>query len=191
MASELSGFISMLEDLGFYEVALPFLLVFTLFFAVLQKIKIFGEHGKNFNMVIALVMAFLVVRTNTIVEVMNNFLPQVSLIALIFVVILILIGIMLGPAEKGWSGVPLGLGVVLTLIGVGIAFYSSSDPLGISLPNWLEFTIADRNIFIALALFFGFIIFITGEPGKPGSTWENLFKGLGDLPRQLGRGGKK
>ena len=191
MANDLSSIIASLEDIGFYDVALPFLLIFTLFFAILQKIKIFGENGKNFNMVIALVMAFLVVRTNAVVEVMNNFLPQVSLLALVFVVILILIGILLGPSERGWSGLPLGLGVVITLVGVGIALYGSSSPLGITLPNWLEITTADRNLLFGILLFFGFIMFITGESGKPSKTWENLFKGLGDLPSQLGRGGKK
>ncbi|MSR86502.1 hypothetical protein EXS74_03855, partial [Candidatus Woesearchaeota archaeon] len=86
-------FIAGLEDIGFYDVALPFLLVFTITFAILQKIKIFGDKGKNFNAVIALVMAFLVVRTSAIIEVMNQFLPKISLISIIIVVTLLLLGI--------------------------------------------------------------------------------------------------
>ena len=88
MASELTQFMNNLESLGFYDVALPFILIFTLIFAILQKIKIFGENSKNFNAIIALSMALLVVRQVSIVEIMNQFLPQVSLIALVFVVIL-------------------------------------------------------------------------------------------------------
>ena len=191
MASEMSDLISQLEDFGFYEVALPFILIFTLFFAILQKIELFGENGKNFNAVISMVMAFLVVRTQSIVEVMNTFLPQISLIALIFVVVLILIGILLGPAAGGWSGLPLGLGLIITITGVGIAFYGSSAPLGIELPDWLQFTVGDRNILLGILLFFLFISFITSEPGKPGQTWSNLFKSLGKLPQQLGRSGKR
>ena len=88
MASELTDFINNLENLGFYDVALPFILVFTLIFAILQKIKIFGENSKNFNAVIALAMALLVVRQVSIVEIMNQFLPQISLVALVFVICL-------------------------------------------------------------------------------------------------------
>jgi hypothetical protein len=181
MASELSDFISQLESFGFYDVALPFILVFTLFFAILQKIKIFGENSKNFNSVIALVMAFLVVRQENIIEVINQFLPQVSLITLIFVVILILIGVLLGPAEKGWSGIPLGFGIVITLVAVSLAFLSSSAPLGINWPSWLSFSNDDFRLLIGLLVFFVFLQFITSEPGKPSGTWESLFKGLGNL----------
>ena len=63
-----------LEDIGFYEVALPFILIFTIVFAILQKVKIFGASGKNFNAVIAVVLAFLVVRNQAIVE--ENFTSQ-------------------------------------------------------------------------------------------------------------------
>jgi len=186
MATELANFITDLEKLGFYDVALPFILIFTLFFAILQKIKIFGENSKNFNAVIALVMAFLVVRTDTIVTIMNEFLPQVSLIALVFIVILILIGILLGPAPGGWGGIPLGLGLIITFVGVGWALFSSTRA---SLPDWLRFSASDRNLYIGLFLFFLFIYYITSEP-KEGSTWKDILAGLGDLPSQLGKGGK-
>ena len=117
-------FIANLEEIGFYEVALPFLLIFTITFAILQKIKIFGEKGKNFNAVVALVMAFLVVRSVSILEVMNTFLPKVSLISIIIVVTLLLVGILLNK-EASFTGALGGIGVLLTLAGIIIAFLSS------------------------------------------------------------------
>jgi amino acid transporter len=55
-----------LENLGVVDVILPFILVFVIVFAVLQKTKILGENKegkpmKNFNSVIALVMGLAVV----------------------------------------------------------------------------------------------------------------------------------
>ncbi|MBT3324280.1 hypothetical protein HN681_04580 [archaeon] len=183
MASELTQFMNNLESLGFYDVALPFILIFTLIFAILQKIKIFGENSKNFNAIIALSMALLVVRQVSIVEIMNQFLPQVSLIALVFVVILLLIGILLGPSE-GWSGLPLGLGVLLTLGAVSWALFASAS---LSIPSWLEFSQSDWYLIIGIGLFFVFLFFITSEPGKSDKGMVDLFKGLGSLSDQLGR----
>jgi hypothetical protein len=191
MATELSNFISQLENYGFYDVALPFILIFTLFFAILQKIKIFGENSKNFNTVIALVMALLVVRQENIVETMNMFLPQISLLALVFVVILILIGIFLGPATNGWSGLPLMLGLGISVVAVSLIFFSSAAPLGLSFPSWMRTNDIDFTFWLSILAAFVFILVITGDSGKPSSTWESLFKGLGNLPSQLGRGGKK
>src|SRR3989338_457105 len=114
-AFSFQDFLAGLEDIGFYEVALPFLLVFTITFAILQKIKIFGEKGKNFNAVIAVVMAFLVVRSQAIVEVMNTFLPQISLISIIIVVTLLLIGILLNKENASLTGALGGIGILLTI----------------------------------------------------------------------------
>ena len=180
-----------LEDIGFFEVALPFLLVFTITFAILQKIKLFGEHGKNFNAVIAVVMAFLVVRQTAIVEVMNVFLPKISLLSLIIVVTLLLVGILLSKENVGFTGTMGGIGIILTLIGVAIAFVSSTGALGISFPSWLNITGSDRNFLIGLLLFFLFFFYITsGEQGQKSGV-DKFFEGIGKLPEQFGRGGSK
>lgn len=131
-------FLSGLEDIGFYEVALPFLLVFTITFAILQKIKIFGTAGKNFNAVIALVMAFLVVRNEAIIEVMNTFLPQISLISIVIVVTLLLVGILLNKENAGFSGILGGIGILLTIAAIVFAFLSSSGALGWEIPSTLR-----------------------------------------------------
>ena len=62
MASyQLVDFINTLESWGLTDVMLPFLLMFTLMFAILQKTKILGDDKKNFNTVVALVMSLLIV----------------------------------------------------------------------------------------------------------------------------------
>ena len=57
----LENFVRALDGWGLTDVMLPFLLIFTLVFAIMQKTKILGEDKKNFNVIIALVMALLVV----------------------------------------------------------------------------------------------------------------------------------
>ena len=60
--------IRFLEDYGFYDVVLPFLLVFVLVFATLQKIKIFGKESRRYNAIIALVMGLMFVTATKLVE---------------------------------------------------------------------------------------------------------------------------
>ena len=45
-----------LQSSGFYEFALPFLLVFTIVFAILEKTKLFGGGKKNINLIIGIVV---------------------------------------------------------------------------------------------------------------------------------------
>ena len=180
------AFMGTLDSIGFYTVALPFLLVFTIIFALLEKIKLFGDKSRKFNMLIALVMAFLMIRVQSLVETMNNFLPQVSFLAIIFIVFLLLLGILIGPTENGWKGIPLFLGIIVTVGVIIYALLTSSGTLGVGLPSWLTLTTQDRNLLIGIVLFFLFVWFVVSEPGSK-SPWKKFGDYLGDLPGELGK----
>ncbi|HIH38891.1 hypothetical protein J4460_02450 [Candidatus Woesearchaeota archaeon] len=51
---------------GFYDILLPFLLYFILIFALLQKVRVFGEEKKNLNIGFAVSAALLVVMPHAI-----------------------------------------------------------------------------------------------------------------------------
>ena len=70
------------------DILLPFLLIFTVIFAILQRSKILGIDRKNFNVVVALVIGLLVIIphiTGTypydrdVVNILNNAIPQISI----------------------------------------------------------------------------------------------------------------
>ena len=171
------------DSMGFYDVALPFLLVFTIFFAILSKLSLFGEK-KNINVVIALVFAFLFVRVSSIVELTNEFLPKVSMVAIVLISLLVLIGIFGVNLEL--KGMPMGVAFFIALIGVGYSFFSSTS-FGNSLPTWMEFSAYDRNLFIGIAAIVVFIWFITGT-GEGKKSLGDMFKDFGD---GIVSGGKK
>jgi len=103
MASyQLGSFLRTMDTWGLTDVLLPFLLIFTLVFAVLQKTKILGEDKKNFNVVIALVMSLTVVIPHASggyplnydpVNIINAFLPGISLVIVAVVMLFVLIGL--------------------------------------------------------------------------------------------------
>jgi magnesium-transporting ATPase (P-type) len=119
MTSHGSGFrgvISFLDNLGVYDVVLPFLLVFTIVFAILEKTRILGEDDiggqkhtkKNLNSIMAFVIAFLVIASTSLVRIINEFLANIVLLIILIISFLMLIGTFWGTGEvkldkdSGW-----------------------------------------------------------------------------------------
>ena len=99
-----SDMIKQLEQMGFYEVILPFMLVFTIMFALLQKIKLFGQDTKNINIVVAVVIAFFFVRVPAIIATVNQFLPKISMIVIVLLMFLLILGVLGSGESTGWTG---------------------------------------------------------------------------------------
>src|SRR3989344_8418621 len=93
-------FVGFLQDIGANEIFLPFLLVFAIVFAVLEKTKIFGEKSK-INVVVAFIIGLLLVVQQGVVATINNFLPQVSLIIVVALAFLLLVGMLAGREFEG------------------------------------------------------------------------------------------
>jgi len=95
MATDFYSLMAELQAMGVYDYLLPFLLIFTIIFAILEKLMIFGkEHGTekpktNINLVISLILGLLVVSQPEITYIINSFLPKVSLFILVSLMFLV------------------------------------------------------------------------------------------------------
>ncbi|MBD3310311.1 hypothetical protein GF351_03775, partial [Candidatus Woesearchaeota archaeon] len=114
-AYNLERFIEILDSWGLTDVMLPFLLIFTIVFAVLQKTNILGTGRKNYNMVISLVLALLVVIPHVLgvlpegrdpVNIINQSILSIAVILVAVVMLLLIIGIFGG--ESKWTGALTG-----------------------------------------------------------------------------------
>ncbi|MGM5482828.1 MAG: hypothetical protein ACQESF_05175 [Nanobdellota archaeon] len=134
--------------LGIYDVVLPFLLTFTIFFAILERTKVLGTEEldgeeitkKNLNAMVAFIVAFLVVATPKMVAVINEALPHFVLLVLVSVSFLMLIGTFYGKDELE-NGVKVGQTwklflMVISFIGVILIFAHAIPYKG---EPWLEF----------------------------------------------------
>ncbi len=135
MASPLVRAIDFFRDFGIFDVVLPFLLVFTLVFAVLEKTRILGYEksgdreipNKNINSMVAFAIAFMVVAASNIVGVINESLPNVILLLVVSFSFLLLVGAFLKTEEmdfpekhKWWYAffvTVIFIGVVLIFLG--------------------------------------------------------------------------
>jgi drug/metabolite transporter (DMT)-like permease len=88
------------DQLGVYDVVLPFLLIFTMVFAMLEKTKIFGvdeKDGKkvtrkNLNAMIAFCVAFLVVASSQLVALINITIAKTMVLLVAGILFMILAG---------------------------------------------------------------------------------------------------
>jgi hypothetical protein len=182
--------------LGVLDVILPFILVFTIVFATLQKTKILGEDEnkkprKNFNAVIALVMGLAVVIPHVIgsyppdgdvVNIINNALPNVSVVLVAVIMLLLIIGVFGSKVDVAGSSLA-GWAVVFAVIATLVIFANAAN--WFILPGWLDFlNDTETQSLIVVILVFAIIIwFVTKEDKpkdqkKPG-TIEELGKILG------------
>jgi len=112
-------------DLYYY--LLPFLLIFTIIFAILEKTLIFGHSGDkkkpktNINVIFALLVSAIVVIEQTTVELINTYLPGVSLIIVIGIFFMLITAMF---SQEGWKGFPFWMGAIIALVAV---FWSLSN----------------------------------------------------------------
>lgn len=181
------------QQWGVIDVILPFILIFTIVFAVLEKTKILGEKDyqvRKYAAIIAMVCAFAVVVPHITgnyyygfdaVEVINNALPQVGLLLVAIVMMLLTIGLWTGKKADGTKGI----GVWFTMISVLIVIAIFVASMGWwQVPRWLWFTLNSELIALVVAiLVFGIIInFIAkGEKKDDGKKKYSLKADIGDF----------
>ena len=187
------SFIISLERVGFIDVLLPFLLVFTIIFAILEKTKILGEGKRNMNMGIAIIFALIVVIPHITgnfpagydpVQIINAALPSVSLIIIAIVSLMILVGVfahdrlLWGMTAPGWIG-------FVSIVIIAFIFGSAAGWWQVGFLDWLDSIFgSDVIAVIIMILVFGIIIaFVTGggEAEKKGGYLERAGLNLGEL----------
>lgn len=97
---DFSAIIENLVDIGFYDVILPFMLVYVVVFGILGKSKIFksddGKQVKNINAIIAFVFALFVVASIQTVMYLQSLITIIVTFIIFILVVLILLGFIFG-----------------------------------------------------------------------------------------------
>jgi len=185
-----------LETMGIVDVIMPFILIFTIIFAVLQRTKILGkdEEGKprkNFNVIISLVMALAVVIPHvtgrypyglSVVDIINEALPNVALVAVIIVMILLIIGVFGKELDIGGSSFG-GIFVILAFLVILFIFGTSAGWFDTTLPSWLYFLYDPQlQALVVTLLVFGIVIWLITKEDKPKTGKDtNLLKEINKM----------
>lgn len=168
------GTLAFFDRLGVYDVVLPFLLIFTLVYAILEKTKIFGTEKidgrelsrKNLNGMIAFVMAFFVVASTRLVALINEVLANTVLLLLLSICFLMLAGSFHSGKEeffltKNWRN----FFMILMFVGIVLIFLNALGWLQIiytSLFFQFDTVIVSSIVFVLIIVLF--IFYVTKSP---------------------------
>jgi hypothetical protein len=145
--SVLGNVIQFFQRIGIYDVVLPFLLTFTIVFAIFEKSKILGmertKEGeytkKNLNSMAAFVIAFMVIASSRLVETITSISANIVVLLLLGTFFLLLVGTFYAPKDKepialdgGWKTTF----TVIMFIGIVVVFLDAiKTEAGVS---WLD-----------------------------------------------------
>lgn len=115
----------------FSQVILPFILVFTLIFAILEKSKILGEGKHQINSIISLVIGLLIIGVGVARDMINDIIPVIAVVAVIIFVFMLLVGFTAGKEgaliREGGLNKPLQIviGIIVGIVLISTLLWSS------------------------------------------------------------------
>ncbi len=179
--SAFRGVIVFLDKLGVYDVILPFLLTFTIFFAILERTKVLGMEKiegepytkKNLNAMVAFVVAFLVVASVRMVAIIHTALPNIVLLLLVSISFLMLVGTFYKEDEPvALEGAWRTFIMVIIFIGVAMIFAAAIPYKDTNwLDYWWSYTITNFDStavssIVLIIFLIGMMVWVTKHPTK-------------------------
>jgi hypothetical protein len=112
----------------FMNLVLPFLLVFTVIFAILQKSEILGKGKKQVDALVALAVGLIVVAFGNYVEIIGKMTAFMGVAVVVILVFLILTGLFYeqGTFRLGDKTKMVGMGVAIVAIVIALLVYTGS-----------------------------------------------------------------
>lgn len=154
---------------GVYEYMLPFLLIFAITFAILEKTQILGTEKKNINVIVSVIISLVFITQFSLVYTLNNFLPKISLFIVVAVMALILFGIFGADTAKGFKGIGLILAGIVSIV---VIYWGLSPSLGFELPYWVQ---DNWGVIIVLIIIIIIMALVVGGSGsKKRIDWNDV-----------------
>lgn len=189
MATLLGNVILTLERLGVYDVILPFLLVFSVVFAILEKTRVLGTEKvggepysrKSLNSIVAFVSAFFVIASAQLVAIITTVSSQMVILMLVIVFFMLLVGAFYHPGaetkrdelfDKWAKGFAYVMVVAIVAMFLNAIPYSSNQTWLAYAMGWLSRYGNSSSVGAILLIIFviAFMYWIgepAGEGGKP------------------------
>lgn len=111
------------ENAFFTEMVLPFLLVFVVVFAILQKSKILGEKKAQIDAMVALAVGLILIGVPGPRDIVVGLMPWMSVGVAALLVFFILYGFIAGDLSKIDGGLKIGLGILAGLFTLGVVLF--------------------------------------------------------------------
>lgn len=162
--------VTILQNPFFVELVLPFLLIFVVMFAILQKTKVLGDDKKQIDALVSLVIGLIVVSFGYATGIIISLIPFLAVSVVIIFVFLVLYGMSFhGEDFKIPKLLTTGMGIVVA-IAVIIAVLIATGAWDYIADNWIyggdENGIVTNIIFIVIIIAAIATVMFSGGKGK-------------------------
>ena len=120
----------------FTELLLPFLLVFVVVFAILQKSKILGDGKAQIDAIVALVIGLILIGVPGPRDMIVGLMPLMAVGVAVILVFLILYGFVAGDLSEAKPWMKITVGILAGLFTIGIVLYVSG--FGSTILDWFS-----------------------------------------------------
>ena len=148
MALTITDILNSWDQVGVFSYVLPFLLIFALVFALLQKTRLFAtstgtkgsetyKHNSTIEVIIAAAIGLLALQFDFVSIFFANIFPKFGIGLSIFLVLIIFLGFFYNPEKTdkskglGWIGWVVGIGVVVWALSNWGTWFSGAYSFGI------------------------------------------------------------
>lgn len=111
------------ENPFFTEMLLPFLLVFVVVFAILQKSKVLGDGKAQMDSIVAMVIGLIVIGVEQPREIIVGLMPWMAVGVAVILVFLILYGFVAGDLTTAPKWMKRTFGILAGLFTLGVVLY--------------------------------------------------------------------
>ena len=169
------------QAIGIFDVMLPFILIFAIIFAILQKTKILSGR-KGIDAIVAMAIGFIAIINPYVSQLMRVLLENTVVAVLIIVAAMLLLGLVWGgkkPPVWNFVGAFIGLAVFVWVLGRVADYYQMYSPGTIIFSSiWWENNLP-WIIPILVIVIFAIVIISSGkEPSKDENALQKIIKDL-------------
>src|SRR3989344_190249 len=154
-----------LENLEFFDIVLPFLLIFAVVYGILTYLGIFGKENKAVSIIVAVVLGLLSVRLPFFSQFLAEITPRLGVGLSILLALIILVGLFTPKKSRGTiTWILFAVGAIIAIIiliqtetvlgGYGSGYFSEQ------LIGWV----------VMIAILIGVIVAVTAGKGGKGSS---------------------
>ena len=152
----------------FTEMLLPFLLVFVVVFAILQKSKVLGNGKAQIDSMVAMVVGLILIGVEQPREIIVGLMPWMAVGVAVILVLLILYGFVAGDLSKSPKWMRVVFGILAGLFTTGVVLYVTG--LGNLIMGWFSSSGSGdiwMNVFMVLLVIGAMIVaVVSGKPSK-------------------------
>ena len=115
MAITITDLLNQANDIGVFSYVLPFLIIFAIVFAILEKSGILGKDAKGVNAIVAMAIGLMGLLNDFVSTFFATIFPRMGVFLSILIVVLIFLGFFVDAsswAGKWWIGLVIGIVVV-------------------------------------------------------------------------------